>query len=150
MDRKSVKRNLVKYMGLDFNYNLTNSSKKEKELVKNIKSRLKAKLLPRINIFKDFKILFGQVEKEGLGTYIYGSSCWKPTFIIDLDNTIRYGQKFNLNYELIMETTILHELAHAIQDKFDMELDEIEAEDFAYDYFNLGIINEFWKKRRLQ
>ena len=150
MDRISVKRNLVNGMGLDFDkYKLTGSSKEERELVKNIKRRLKKKLLPRLNIFDDFKILFESGKYQILGLYICGSYSWKPTFCLCLDNIDRYANEYDVNYETVMETTILHELAHAIQEYQGLESDEEEAEEFAYNYFTYGRISKFWKKGKV-
>ena len=49
---------------------------------------------------------------------------------------------YDIDFDISVESTILHELAHAIQEWKDKEFDEEEAEDFAYCYSREGIINK--------
>jgi hypothetical protein len=50
--------------------------------------------------------------------------------------------KKDLSLYDILLTTILHELAHSLQEIKGKNFNEIEAENFAYDYWSLGIINK--------
>lgn len=141
MDRKSVFKNLVNLYGLDWEYNLSYKNNKYLlKITKQIKKKLKKEFLSKLKYFKDFKILFGNLNTESLGCYINGSCTWKPVLLLDL-NIIEYeSMNTGLSYNLIIETTILHEIAHAIQDKFHLNFNEKKAEKFAKTYYTTGKI----------
>ena len=127
--------------GLDLPYKLTiNNDKNLVNMTKEIKKKLQDELLPDLKIFNNFYILFG-INKKALGTYIYGSYYF-PIMILNLTEIKRVCQEYNLSYSCGIETTILHELGHAIQDYYNIEFDEKEAEDFAVNYFNYGVVNK--------
>lgn len=154
MDRKSVILHAVKKYGLDFNYDLTSYDDEELERVKKIKTDLKKNLLPKIKqgiaetipLIKDFAVCFANCGKDTLGMYINGSYVWKPIILIDLDNTIKNGNEFNVGYDVVIETTILHELAHAIQDILGVDFDELQAENFAVNYHYYGEVLDLREK----
>ncbi len=148
MDRKAVLEYSTQ-TGLDFDYALSKRNKKELvNLTKNIKRRLKEKLLPKLNVFNDFNIVFiSDMEEYNLGEYVNGSY-QTPIVLLNLKSIKQNCKQHNVNVACGIETTILHELAHGIQDYCYLEFDEEEAEDFAYDYFTYGIINFFWRKKK--
>jgi len=79
-----------------------------------------------------------------LAKYIYGTSNY-AVFVINIE-AIKDGIKqYGGQIEDQLEMTVLHELAHAIQDGMNFELDEDEAEDFAFSYQFSGILNKFWE-----
>jgi len=49
-----------------------------------------------------------------------------------MGNIISACEEYNCNIGVAIKTTILHELKHAEQDYLNLELNEDEAEDFAY------------------
>jgi len=127
---------LVGGWGLDFVYTLTNKNDKIlTQLVKDIKRNLKKELLPKLKMFNDFKILFGKTTSKGLGLYIGGSYIWKPTMVLDLKNIMASADEYCVDDEVVITSTILHELGHAIQDTLHLPFNEDEAENFAEEYY---------------
>ena len=104
-------------------------------------------LLPKLKMIDDFKIIFGNIKgNDALGLYINGSYAWKPIFVLDLINLRNACSKYGSFISSAIETTILHEIGHAIQDSLGLEdimwTDEAEdeAEEFAYQYYTFGKI----------
>jgi len=145
MNRKSVLK-IINSSGLDFPYGL--ASKWDKDIEKTIKlirHRLKKELLPKIKTFKDFKIVFGKGYMN-LGRYIWGSY-HIPIIILNLIAIKQACEEYdNISLNCAIETTILHELAHAIQDYKWIIPNEDEAEKFAIDYYDYGIIRKIGEK----
>lgn len=141
MNRKSVLK-IVNSSGLDFPYRLASKWDKEVEkTIKLIKRRLKKELLPKIKMFKDFKIVFGK-GYSNLGIYI-GGSYHIPIIILNLIAIKQACKEYdNIPLNCAIETTILHELGHAIQDYKQIIPNEEEAEEFAIDYYDFGIIRK--------
>lgn len=151
MDRKTIKYAIKNHI-IDFNYDLSRYSAGQLKLLKTIKTRLKQKLLPKLKfgqspLIKDFAVVFANCGQDYLGVYINGSYTYKPIILVDLNNTVKCGKEDNTYYGWIIETTILHELAHAIQDILGLEFDETQAEDFAYNYKIYGEILDLSKKK---
>lgn len=101
-----------------------------------------------IDLFDDIEIIF--VENIGglLGKFRSGTASSTPIILLSDTNILKASKKYNVSLETTMASTIYHELGHAIcelEESFDYQFlnydDEEEwVEDFAYDYYNYGII----------
>ena len=113
------------------NYNTTLNS-----VIKEIKKEV----IPELPI-KQFEVITINKKANYLGYYKYNSCFFIP--LIKLNKPIIQKEAKNKNacslYDIIL-TTILHELAHVIQQLKNKFFNEDEAENFAYNYWNEGII----------
>jgi len=106
------------------------------EVVKSYAEHIKKTILPRLGIFKDFRVEFvNSLPPDQLAVYINGTYS-SPVIAIDVGNTNFFceesGYDENGN-ECIhsIKMSILHELYHAVQEANDEPFDEDEAEEFA-------------------
>ena len=104
---------------------------------------LNSKLLPKLGIFRSFKVEFvNSLYHEAIAQYISGTYS-SPVVVIDVGNTKAYCDSSDgSECGRTIKMSILHELAHAIQEASGVDLDEDQAEDFAVSYYYYGIINE--------
>ena len=112
------------------------------KLITTICEHLKKDLLPKLKLFGNFvvtPILF-YAEREAIAVYINGT-CEHPVIGVDIPKTLEACRLYDTELETAIESSILHELAHAIQEWKDKPFDEDEAEDFAYEYTMNGIVN---------
>jgi hypothetical protein len=99
---------------------------------------IKSEVLPKIKL-KEPIIYYG--GKKGLGTFLgfnySNNKTRKPIIKLNCNLIIREAKKSNAIslYDIIL-TTILHELAHALQLLKGVKFNEQEAEDFAYFYWD--------------
>ena len=66
-----------------------------------------------------------------------------PVILLDLKEILDACKRYDLPLDLAIETTILHELGHAIQEAKGLPMKEYQAEDFAHTYYDLGRIIDF-------
>ena len=78
-----------------------------------------------------------------LGFYRLGTYA-RPHILLSLRTIYKDCCKFGVSFEAGIETTIVHELAHAIQDFFDLYDDEDEAENFARQWYLSRRVEQFW------
>lgn len=127
----------------EWDYDVIRPNCATKRLIDDIKARLCAKLLPKIKLFDDFKI--GVLKNtDVLGLFINGTG-ESPYIGLDIQEIKKCCKKHRLSIECGIETTILHELAHAIQEVCGMDYDCKEAEEFAQIYYEYGTTYNFWK-----
>ena len=108
---------------------------------------LHKELLPKLGLFQTFEIyLVKTIGNRNLGSYISGTHEW-PVCAVCMSEILREVNDPNrrLSLRYVVETTILHELAHAIQEWFGMPFVEEEAEEFAMQYYKSGTVYRFWK-----
>lgn len=112
--------------------------------------QLHRSLLPQLGLFETFDVHFvtpGSLGDDILGRYIGGT--WRrPNTLLDIETCkgiVTRQRRFTLKY--IYHTTVLHELAHAVQDAYGLLLDEQEAEDFAFEFYAHGTVQRFWERR---
>ena len=113
------------------------------EIISQITKEIKKDLLPKLKLFKNFKITkIYRGDEVYLGYYKY-NSYEEPIIKLNIPE-IKECISDKAPLDLIIETTILHELGHAIQEYKGKEFDEEKAEDFAYNYYYERIIR-IWK-----
>ena len=104
------------------------------KLISQIEKEIKKNLLPKLKLFKNFKITkIYSGDEAYLGYYKY-NSYKEPIIKLNIPE-IKECISDKAPLDLIIETTILHELGHAIQEYKGKEFNEEEAEDFAYLYY---------------
>lgn len=109
-------------------------------------------LLPQLNLFKGFEVHFaasGELGKRTLGKYVDGTGSW-PVIMLDRSAIQSAAAKYGADELTGVETTILHELAHAIEEVSGLEVSERDAEKFAETYYKTGKIAERFKKTILE
>jgi hypothetical protein len=103
-----------------------------------VDKRIRQDVLPDLPI-KDYKIKILNNNSKFLGQYKHHSVFYIP--IIKINKREIQKAKTSLSLYDIILTTILHELAHAIQNlKGYFPYDEEQAENFAYMYWDWGIV----------
>jgi hypothetical protein len=114
---------------------------KYQDIVKSVCNEIKKEVLPKLPL-KDFIIKEVKSKKNYLGFY-KTSSCWDIPIIKLNKRVILQGAKENdLSIYDVILTTILHELAHAIQELKGLWFNEEIAENFAYNYWDWRIVDE--------
>ena len=109
------------------------------EVISKIEKELKKELLPKLKLFKNFRVVEICRNDDYLGYYEH-NTFEEPVIKINTLEVYNACQEYDTPYYLAIKTTILHELAHAIQDYKDKPFDEEEAEDFAIQYHDFGKI----------
>lgn len=115
----------------------------EKAIVDHIQQfvlKLHKTLIPKLGLFKGFKVeLVDSLSFNTLAMYIDGTYTF-PIIVVDVGNTKLACDKYQQNCLEQLDVTILHELAHGIQEATGKEYDEEEAETFANQYYQTGQI----------
>lgn len=98
--------------------------------------KLNLNLLPKLKLFKSFQVEFvNSLSFDTIGLYVNGTvSC--PMILLDIGNIEIACSE--INCLTAIETTILHELGHAIQEAEGKPFDEDEAELFANEFWHYG------------
>ena len=109
------------------------------EILNQVNTEIKKEVLPKLPI-KDYEIKILNNNKNYLGQYKHNSVFDIP--IVKLNQRLIENVKTKLSLYDIILTTILHELAHALQNLKNVfpNYDEEQAEDFAYTYWDWKII----------
>ncbi|MHA1468989.1 MAG: hypothetical protein ACTSSP_00355 [Candidatus Asgardarchaeia archaeon] len=111
-------------------------------------NKLKKELLPQIGFIQDIKVGFVQNDgKEMIARYISGTQPW-VVILIDIERTREIATEYGSELKSDLEMSILHELAHGIQEGINFDMDEREAEEFAYQYQFLGELWRFWDDQK--
>ena len=98
-------------------------------------------LLPKISI-KKYKII-KIYEKNGfLGAYVDNSVFNISIIKLNITEIKKANKKYSMSIYEIVLSTIIHELGHALQELNGKRFDEEEAENFAFGFCRLGILNE--------
>jgi DNA-directed RNA polymerase subunit H (RpoH/RPB5) len=112
--------------------------KEFEKVLEEVLKEIKTEVLPKIKL-KEPIIYYG--ARKGLGTFLgfnySDNKTKKPIIKLNCNLIIRESKRKNTisMYDIIL-TTILHELAHALQLLKGKEFNEQEAEDFAYYYWD--------------
>ena len=110
-------------------------------LVSNYVKELHEKLLPQLKIFKTIRVEYVLLRPSQLAVYISGTKS-APVIGIDIENTQIACEQYGGECIKALKMSILHELGHAIQEALGKNLDEEEAEDFAYQYYYFQTISD--------
>lgn len=94
---------------------------------------IKTNLIPQVDIFSDFEVHFVTGIEE-LGKYANGTYS-RPVVLLSAANIMDAEAEYGIDAYTIVQQTILHELAHAIQEASEQEMDEDDAEAFIQKYF---------------
>lgn len=116
--------------------------------VSRFERRLHRRLLPKLSMFDTFEVRFAQARSLGmnvLGQYVWGS-CSKPIVLLDIQTHREVALGTKVNFWRLMRITIVHELGHAIQDWHQRPFNDREAEYFALNYVEIGVIDRFWER----
>jgi hypothetical protein len=109
-----------------------------------VMKEIKREILPEIKL-KEPIIYYGAKECLGkfLGFNYSNNKTNKPIIRLNCAECIRCAEtNNNLSLYDILLTTLLHELAHALQEIKGKSFNEREAEDFAYDYWSIGKVSK--------
>lgn len=94
------------------------------------------------SIIPSFEV--GFVKNTGrLGVFISGTESL-PVVALDVGCIRQTAKKHDVPLKTTIESTIMHELGHALQEIHGLEMDEVIAEDFAFSYWLDGTIKKFW------
>jgi len=125
---------------ISWDYELDDYAKnKDLRLVNKIANHFKNKYLKNLNMFNDFEVNCIILSNTKLGVYCSGTSS-RPVIGIDLGNLKIACEEYFVDFEVALKTTIYHELAHAMQEYKEQELNEIQAENFANKLLNNKLI----------
>ena len=118
--------------------------KKTKEIVE----ELRRDLIPRLGLFRNFTVFYVSPNSLGgqLGRYA-GGTVSEPVIMLDLDTIKRSCREYKVDLDVGIETTIVHELGHAIQEASGLGDDEREAERFAHQWHMNRQVDKFWEKQ---
>ena len=108
---------------------------------------LKKELFPQLDVMEDIKPAFIKNEKKALGKYISGTMQY-AIILINVDLIKKMAKKYKDSIYRVIDMTILHELAHAIQDSLNMYMNEEQAESFAVAYYYSKTIERFWEEKK--
>lgn len=110
-------------------------------------SVIRSEVLPKIGMFEDVSIHFVKLEDGLLGKFVDGTSSL-PVIVVDANSIFTSCQEYNCNLDVGVQSTIMHEIGHAIQEAYDLPKDEDQAEDFAFRWFKTKEVYPFWDVRR--
>jgi hypothetical protein len=137
------------FIGIDDDYGIKDISEVNKEVVESVEKALD-KFLKKIKIWDDIKIVFvTDMEEDTLARFRSETSSSSPIIMLSEENMIEGSEEYDVPLWVAVETTIFHELGHAIceleRDVFGymyLEYGEEEewVEDFAYELHENGII----------
>lgn len=105
-------------------------------------AELTRNLLPRLGVFAGFDLHFATGLRGDLGRYVSGTVS-RPMVVLSLPAIRAACEKYGLPYALGVETTITHELAHAVQESRGLTPDEAEAERFARAWWERREVAQF-------
>ena len=121
-----------------------NVQKSYKTLVDVIVSEINRDVTGQLPINK-FSIVFVKDISPYLARYIAGTYN-EPSILLDIELTKSESDRAKIGIDVAILTSILHEIAHAIQEMYGLDMDEGQAEDFAETYYRTGQVDKFWEK----
>jgi len=94
--------------------------------------------------FQDFEVHFiKKIRHDWVGVYIRGSY-EKPIILLDMEQINKICDRLDVHKDCTIETTIVHELGHAIEDWYEVCTNEDEVEEFARQWYYSMNLYEFW------
>ena len=105
------------------------------DIIKFSKEALKT-FKEKVPIWKDIKIIFvNKIGGGALGRFRSGTSSTTPIILMSEKDILKGSKKYNVPLWVAVETTIFHELGHAVC--------ELERDVFGYEFLEYGI-EEDW------
>jgi len=97
-------------------------------------------LLSRYHVYQSLglsrpRIAYVNGELNRLAKYVDGTKT-EPVIILDIKEIREGAKRYNLPLALVVETTIVHELAHAFEDSTGKDYSEKSAEEFAERFYH--------------
>lgn len=124
---------------LEWDYDVTVPRRDFRELADSIKEQIERDIGDMIPSFE-----IGFVKNTGcVGLFINGTED-RPVIALDVGCIRRTTRKYGVPLYAAIESTIMHELGHALQALHELDFDEDVAEDFAFNYWLDGTIKKFW------
>lgn len=124
---------------LEWDYDVTVPRRDFLELTGGIIEQIERDISDMIPSFE-----IGFVKNTGrVGIFIYGTE-ERPVVALDVGCIRRTTRKYGIPLYAAIESTIMHELGHALQALHGLDFDEDVAEDFAFNYWLDGTIKKFW------
>ena len=118
------------YNHITNDYGIKDINKIHSDIVKFSKEAIET-FKNKIDLFNDIRIVFVNNIGEGaLGRFRSGTSSSTPIVLLSEKDILKGSKKYNVPLWVAVETTILHELGHAIC--------ELEYDVFGYEYLEYG------------
>jgi len=112
-------------------------------IAENIMTEINEQMIPEIGMGKAKAAYIKNAGEETLARYVFGTAPY-PVFVINLEAIREGAEKYGVDIGVGIETTLTHELGHAIQDWMGMEMGEDEAEEFARHWHDFRQMYNFW------
>jgi hypothetical protein len=141
------------YDAINDSYVVEDSQKIDPNIIRFCRDALQ-KFKCYVNIYDEVKIIFVKKIGNVLGRFRSGTALSAPIVILSAKELLSGAKEYKVPLSLVVETTIFHELGHAICEMdTDMEYDcliisneEEWVEDFAYNlYYNNEIPDDLQK-----
>ena len=116
-----------------WDYAVVEPTEEVKEETDRIQAELMRDLIPQLEGFDSFSVAYAE-DLTSLGIYADGTSS-APVIVLDAHNILESVDEFGVGLDTAIETTIVHELGHAVQEAQGREYDEDEAEGLAHSYY---------------
>ena len=117
----------------NWDYDVIEITKEIQQITQEIIKDLSSNLLPKLNI-PSIEVHFVK-NINRLGKYIDGTYS-KPVVVLDIKNIQKAMKQYNVDIKIAIETTITHELGHAMQEKLGIPSNEKQAEELAHQWYH--------------
>lgn len=118
------------YSHLKNDYGIKDINKVHSDIVKYSKEALET-FKDKVDLFDDIKIVFvNRIGDGALGRFRSGTSSSTPIILMSEKDILKGSNKYDVPLWVAVETTIFHELGHAIC--------ELEYDVFGYEYLEYG------------
>ena len=100
-------------------------------MLERVKTETEVHLLPLLGVFSGFNAAYVKgMRRNTLGLYVNGTSSY-PYIALSWNAIKRTCDKYDVRYQVGIETTLVHELGHAIEDTMGLKANEERAEGLA-------------------
>lgn len=126
-----------------WDYEVVKASSEVRKLSNASKKEIKTYVLAKIEgtIFRNFQIHF--VKGTGrLGKFVDGTAS-EPVILLDEQELRGASKKYGVDLATAIESTMMHEIGHALQEVNGLPKSEEQAERFAKEYWETGSVMQF-------
>ena len=113
-------------------------------ITEDIMKEINENLMPEIGMGHAKVAYIKDAGEQTLARYAFGTAPY-PVFVVNLEEIRDAAEQYGVNIGVGIETTLTHELGHAIQDWMGMELEEEQAEEFARQWYDFRQLYKFWE-----